>query len=120
MPFGVSYNEAANPRVAPVRAWLTAATTTVIWPTQPHVSHNCQTPAYKPSKATHNVTFGVLGVIFYSSGLAKRTKLQPIKYITIDASALALARLPSHLANTSHRFICRPLLANISWLSSIS
>lgn len=27
MPFGLPYNEAANPRAAPVRAWLTAATT---------------------------------------------------------------------------------------------
>lgn len=29
MPFGLSYNETANPRAAPVRAWLTAAATTV-------------------------------------------------------------------------------------------
>lgn len=29
MPFGLSYNEAANPRAAPVRAWLTAAAITV-------------------------------------------------------------------------------------------
>lgn len=29
MPFGLQYNEAANPRAAPVRAWLTAAATTV-------------------------------------------------------------------------------------------
>lgn len=30
MPFGLPYNEAANPRAAaPVRAWLTAAATTV-------------------------------------------------------------------------------------------
>lgn len=29
MPFGLPYNEAANPRAASVRAWLTAAATTV-------------------------------------------------------------------------------------------
>lgn len=29
MPFSLSYNEAANPRAAPVRAWLTAAATAV-------------------------------------------------------------------------------------------
>lgn len=28
MPFGLSYNEAANPRAAPLQAWITAAATT--------------------------------------------------------------------------------------------
>lgn len=28
MPFGLSYNEAANPRAAPPQAWITAAATT--------------------------------------------------------------------------------------------
>lgn len=27
MPFGLSYNEAANPRAAPLQAWITAAAT---------------------------------------------------------------------------------------------
>lgn len=31
MPFGLPYNEAANPRAAPVRAWLTATATTVTY-----------------------------------------------------------------------------------------
>lgn len=32
MPFGRPYNEAANPRAASVRAWLTAAATIVNQP----------------------------------------------------------------------------------------
>lgn len=46
MPFGLSYNEAANPRAAPLQAWITAAATTGIWQYSPSFSHNCQTPAY--------------------------------------------------------------------------
>lgn len=41
MPFGLPYNEAANPRAAPVRAWLTAAPTTVTCQLcrTPHISN---------------------------------------------------------------------------------
>lgn len=48
MPFGLPYNEAANPRAAPVRAWLTAAATTVTCQ-HCHTFHltHCQTSTYQ-------------------------------------------------------------------------
>lgn len=40
MPFGPPYNEAANPRAATVRAWLTAAVTTATYEERAHASHD--------------------------------------------------------------------------------
>lgn len=44
MPFGLSYNEAANPRAAPLQAWITAAATigTCQYSHKPCISDNSQ------------------------------------------------------------------------------
>lgn len=44
MPFGPPYNEAANPRAATVRAWLTAAGTTAILTRSAHTLLMTQLP----------------------------------------------------------------------------
>lgn len=79
MPFGLSYNEAANPRAGPVRAWLTAAAITVTCQ-QSHTFHitvKREIYLYKPAPKSKHLG-SVFQFVICATGMTKTVIPQPI------------------------------------------